>query len=179
MSVRQKTLSERGLADVAQFTDNTGGTASNILAAGVGKTPVPIFIDLTKLANGDVLTTITPGFAGRVLAVDFFVHAAVTTAAKAADINIEIGTTNLTGGVVGLTSDNCTPAGAKVAGSAVTADNTFSASDTISIEAANVTAFVEGSGWLVLTLQNDDTRNAIASLAGKVNDVVDRLKRPA
>jgi hypothetical protein len=163
-------------AAITSLTDSSGGTASNALAAGVGKIMLPFFIDLPTLADGDVLTTFTPGFAGEVVAVDFHVHAAVTTAAKASTLNLEIGTTNLTGGAVALTSANCTPAGAEVNGTAVTAANTFTATDTISIEAASTTTFIEGSGWLIVTVRNLDTVNAIASLAAKANSILTNLR---
>ena len=114
---------------------------------------IPIPINLASItAAGDVLTNYTPGFAGRIVKVDFAVSVPVTTGSKAASLNVEIGTTNLTGGVVALTSANCTPLGAVVAGSAVTAANTFSATDTVSVEAASVTAFSEGAGYLLLVL---------------------------
>ncbi len=102
--------------------------------------------------NGDVVTEYTPGFAGRVKKMDFVVTTPATTASKAAALNAEIGTTNVTGGVVSLTTANCTPLGAKVLGTAVTAANAFTATDTISIEAASVTAFAEGQGNLLLVL---------------------------
>lgn len=104
---------------------------------------------------GDVLTTFTPGFSGRIISLAFGVTTAVTTAAKAATLNMEIGTTDLTGGAVALTSANCTPLGAVVAGSAVTAANSFTATDTISVEAASVTAFAEGAGVLLVTVLED------------------------
>lgn len=105
-------------------------------------------------AAGDV-ATFTPGFAGRVESVQFTIQTAVTTAAKAASLNLEIGSTNLTGGVVALTSANCTPAGATVAGTAVTAANVFTATDVLTVEAASVTAFVEGSGSLLVTVSSE------------------------
>jgi hypothetical protein len=113
---------------------------------------VTIPITLAGVTAADVVTSYTPGFAGRVKKIDFAVEIPVTTAAKLATLNAEIGTTNLTGGTVALTSANCTPLGAVVAGAAVTAANSFKATDTISIEAASVTAFVEGSGYLLLVL---------------------------
>lgn len=108
-------------------------------------------ITLANVANGDVLTNFTPGFAGTITKVDFAVTTAVTTPAKLTTLNMEIGTTNLTGGAVALTSANCTPLGAVVAGSAVTAANFFTATDTISIEASATTAFVEGEGILLVS----------------------------
>lgn len=130
----------------------------------VGVTVVPFFFNLADVAgNGDVLTNYTPGFAFKVLGVDFAVCKAVTTGSKRADFNLEIGTTNVTGGVVSVTSAAATPAGALIAGTAVTGANTGAATDTLSIEAANVTAHAEGSGWLLVKLQNLDTANEIAN----------------
>lgn len=99
---------------------------------------------LAKLANGDIVTTITPGFAGRIVKWYAIVTDPATTGSKLATLNIEIGTTDLTGGTLALTSANMTPLGAVVAGAAITAGNYFGAADTLSIEAASVTAFVEG-----------------------------------
>jgi len=107
-------------------------------------------ITLADVADGDVLTTWAPGFAGRIVSIHAEVVAPVTTAAKLSSLSCEIGTTSVTGGVVALTSANCTPMGAKVAGSAITAANAFGTADTISIEAASTTAFAEGSINLVI-----------------------------
>jgi hypothetical protein len=104
-----------------------------------------IELDAANIANGDLLTTkAVPPFYGKIGGIRGIVTKVVTTAAKAADINAEINTTNLTGGVVGLTSANCTPLGKVNEGTAITAANTFKPGDTWSLEAANVVAFVEG-----------------------------------
>lgn len=153
------------IAIVEPLTDSTTGTAATTLAAGVGIQTLAFFIDLATLANGDTLTNYTPGYKFKLLSFDFRVHKAATTAAKAATLNLEIGTTNVTGGAIALTSANCTPAGAAVAGSAITAANTGTSSDTLSIEASSVTAFVEGNGWAIIKIQNMDTADAVASLA--------------
>lgn len=125
-------------------------TAKNSLRRAYSVLSIPIV--LATVTAGDVLTTFTPGFAGRIEKVDFAVTTAVTTGSKLATLNLEIGTTNLTGGAVALTSANCTPLGAVVAGSAVTAANSFGATDTISVEGASVTAFAEGAGVLLVTV---------------------------
>ncbi len=158
-------------ASQAALTDNTTGTASSTLAAGVGVQTIAIPLILPSLANGDVLTEYTPGYAFKVLSASVAVTKVVTTAAKAATLNLEIGTTNLTGGVIALTSANCTPLGAVVAGTSITAANTGTASDTISIEASSVTAFVEGEAVLLLKIQNMDTANAAASQAAQANAI--------
>jgi hypothetical protein len=124
---------------------------------GSGLQLVPFYMNMAEIAAGDLMTNYVPGFNGKIEEVYWVQMKAVTTAAKLASINLEIGTTDLTGGVVALTSALCTPQGVKVAGSAVTANNVFTATDAISIEASAVTAFVEGSGWLILKLRNLDT----------------------
>jgi predicted RecA/RadA family phage recombinase len=104
-----------------------------------------------KIADGDVVTTYTPGFAGTIEKWAYVTHDPVTTASKASTLNLEIGTVNLTGGVLALASATMTPIGKVIAASAITAGNTFSATDTISVEAATTTTFVEGTGSLVIT----------------------------
>lgn len=110
------------------------------------------FVTLSYLAatfaNGDMATTWTPGFAGRIVDADAVCTAAVTTGAKAATLNLEIGTTNLTGGVITLSGTYAL--GAVVAATAITAANHFSATDTISLEASSVTTFIEGSFDIVI-----------------------------
>lgn len=161
---------------VAGLTDSSGGSTADSIKPGVGKTVIPIFIDLPTLADGDVVTSVTPGFAGRIDVVEFYVHKAVTTASKASTLNLEIGTTNLTGGSVALTSANCTPAGAKISGSSITGNNTFTASQTISLEASSTTSFVEGSGWIVLSMTNADEENAFASIVSNQNQLLAGLR---
>lgn len=143
-----------GVGDVQLFTPAEAAGRSGL--AGVYALTIPV--TLAQIAGaGDVLTTMTLGHRFRILSADFFVTTAVTTAARAATLNLEIGTTNLTGGAIALTSANCTPLGVKVAGSAVTAGNVGAASDTLSVEAASVTAFAEGAGVLQIMVQNLDT----------------------
>lgn len=115
---------------------------------------VSIPIKLAKLADGDIVTTYTPGFAGVIEKVSFAVTDPATTAAKAATLNLEIGTTNLTGGSLALTSANCTPLGKVTDATAITGANVFGAADTISVEAASVTSFVEGEGVLLIVIKN-------------------------
>lgn len=164
------TLAYGASSVVVTYKDATSipaGTKVSIqlpLSDKVGVQVIPFYMNLAEVAaNGDILTAWTPGFAGKILSVDFAVMKAVTTASKRADFNLEIGTTNVTGGVVSVTSAAATPQGTIIAGTAVTGANTFAATDTISIEAANVTAHAEGSGWLLVKVQNLDSVNEIAA----------------
>jgi hypothetical protein len=113
---------------------------------------------LAGIAANSVIARFTPGFAGRVKSISFAVATAVTTAAKSANLQAGIGAagaafgaiTQTTGGVLALTSANATPAGAAVYGSAITAANTFTAAQEVSVVANAVTAFVEGAGTVTV-----------------------------
>lgn len=97
------------------------------------------------IADGDLVTTWTPGFVGELLGFTAQVSAAVSTASKASTLNLEIGTTNCTGGALALTSANLATLGARVNATAFTAGTIFGQADTISVEAASTTTFIEGS----------------------------------
>ena len=155
----------------AATTDNSTGAAGNTVAAGAGVHTISIPIELSTVTDGDVLTTYTPGYKFKVLSVDFATTTVASTPAKATTLNLEIGTTNLTGGAVALTSANQATLGTVTAGTAVTGNNTGSASDTISIEGSSTTAFGEGAGLLLIKIQNMDTADAIASFAAKLNTI--------
>ena len=111
-------------------------------------------VKLAKVANGDVVTGYVPGFAGVIAKLSAVVVDPVTTADKGTTLNLEIGTTNLTGGVLTLTSANLATLGAKVDATAITANNTFGVADAISVEAASTTAFAEGEIVLLIVLKH-------------------------
>ena len=108
---------------------------------------------MTSIVDGDFVTNFVPGYAGRIRSLFWVQGAAVTTGSKLSNINAEIGTTDVTGGVIALTSAACTPLGKYIAGSAVTALNLFDENDTISIEASSTTAFIEGSGTIYMVCE--------------------------
>lgn len=110
---------------------------------------------LAKLANGDIYTGIRPGVDGYVENMEFFVTDPATTGSKLASLNAEIDGTNVTGGVVALTSANCTPLGVQVAGSQITGANRITKKSKLDIEASSVTAFVEGAGVLLVRIRLD------------------------
>lgn len=111
------------------------------------------YVNLASITGaGDVISNFVLDRPGVVLRTQWNQMAPVTTAAKLATLNLEIGTTNLTGGTIALTSATCTPMGAVIAGAAITAANVFAAGDNISVEAASVTAFAEGTGIVSITV---------------------------
>jgi hypothetical protein len=122
---------------------------------GAGLQTLAFFVNLADIAAaGDLLTNYVPGYAFKIEKFDFRVGKPATTAAKAATLNIEINTTDLTGGLIALTSANCTPQGVAVAGTAITANNVGTKTDSFSIEASAVTAFAEGNGYMLVAIRN-------------------------
>lgn len=152
------------------LTDSTGGTAGATLAATVGVQTLTI--PITRLATDlstsaiDLLTNYTPGYAFKILKFDFVTTTAGTGSGASQVFNLEIGITNLTGGVLTVTLSSTDTIGKVTTGTAVTAANVGTASDTLSIEmAASGTVFTAGAGYFVIEIQNLDTANAFASQA--------------
>jgi hypothetical protein len=167
----------------AEVTNSTGGTAQAALAAGMGVYQIAIPVNLATVADGDVLTTLPIPHKFKILSVDAYVTQEVTTADKTTALNVEIGTTNLTGGVVTVTSAAAATLGAKIAGTAVTAANTGAAAATISIEAASTTAHAEGQVMVVIAIQNMDDADGITALLAEIatnrqliNAIIDDLQ---
>jgi len=137
------------MADLLDYVE--AGKGGDVAPRGSGVGHWIFLINLDLVADGDILTGFTPGFAGKILSVDAFVVVPVTTADDLTTLNLEIGTTNLTGGAVAISSvatSNCATLGAKIAGSAVTGANEFGKADAISIEASATTDFAEGMVFL-------------------------------
>ena len=100
-------------------------------------------VDAADIADGDIVTAFPlPPMYGRVSKIRAVCEKAITTGAKLSNLNAEIGTTNLTGGVVALAGAYAL--GAVQEGTAITAANTFVPGDTIAIEASSTTTFIEG-----------------------------------
>jgi hypothetical protein len=114
---------------------------------------IPFPINLATIADGDLVTGYTPGFAGTIVKFDAITVIPASTAAKAATLNLEIGSTKVTGGVISLTTVACNALGKLVAGTAVASGNVFTNTDTISIEASSTTTFIEGSIVMLITLK--------------------------
>jgi hypothetical protein len=137
------------------------------IAPGAGMQVLPFgpFL-LASFVNGDIVTNYVFGFKGRIMAVKMVIPFAATTALKLATFTPALVSggvkTNITGGVIALTSALATPSGAVVNGTPITALNAFGPADGLTITVSGVTAFVEGQGVLEITYINDDTNDAIA-----------------
>lgn len=106
---------------------------------------------LANIATG-VIARMTAPWAGRILGIEFVTGTPATTGAKLATVTPAIAGTGTTGGAVALTSANATPLANKVVGSAVTALNTFTAGQELTLVASAVTTFVEGDGYFNVLL---------------------------
>jgi len=151
------------------------GSALAALALTCGIYSITFELSLTTLANSDEITAFTPGHKFKIKALDFYVDVPATTASKAATLTPYISGVVVTGGVLSLTSANCTPSGIKVDGTTVTADDTGTSADTIRITGSAVTPFSQGNGWLTLQIQNMDTADAITSLNTSINTLITAL----
>ncbi len=111
-------------------------------------------VELASITTAqDVVTEFRPGVAGVIEDVCWVQNRPVTTASKLATLNLEIDTTNVTGGTIALTSAACTPMGAVIQGAAITGANTLTRASKLSIEAASVTAFAEGNGSVQIRIR--------------------------
>jgi hypothetical protein len=140
-----------GVGTDHQFLMTQGAAANPKWSNVYGEFTLAIPIDLNSITTTqDVVTNYTLGYIGTINKVDAIVNKPVSTGSKGATLNLEIGTTNLTGGVVTLTSAGCNTMGTVVAGTTVSGNNTFVAADTLSVEATGVTQFSEGSITLLI-----------------------------
>lgn len=142
-------------ADRFAYTETWWGTPPTQAIGGGASAVLEIPVDLAALANSQVLNVDAP-FDGSITSIKFRVINPATTGSKLATLTGQIATTPTTGGVVALTSANCTPAGAVVSGTAVTGANTFTSGQAIGVTVSSVTTFIEGTGIIELTVQNTD-----------------------
>jgi hypothetical protein len=122
----------------------------NASNGGLIRTVISIPLTLSAIADGNVASFV-PGFAGTIVKAQFSTTVAASTAGKLTTLGFKIGSTAVTGGATALTTATVA-ANANIQGSAITANNAFEATDTITITAASTTAFVEGAGMLLLTI---------------------------
>ena len=163
---------QRSGAAQTALTDSTTGTATTTLQPGVGMQTISIPVNLASITtNADVVTALTLGYKFKILSSTFVVTTPVTTGSKLTTLSLKINSTAVTGGAAALTSANCTPLGAKVAASSITAANTGSASATLSVVSSSTTAFTEGNGVLILQVQNMDTADAVAGMVVLENEL--------
>lgn len=157
------------------FTDNSTGTASNTIAAGVGVFTLvfPIQLSAMTTAAADLLTNYVVGFRFKLISISYDTTTIGAGAGGSQVLNMEIGTTNVTGGVVTITLAGTDTLGELVAGTAITANNIGTAASTLSVEvAAGGTIFTSGEGNLLIQVQNLDSADFAASTAAHINALI-------
>lgn len=168
-------LAQRSNAAQTALTDSTGGsTADATLAATAGISTLSIPIQLASMTTSaaDLVTEIVPGYKFKLLSVDFVTTTVSTGSGASQTINLEIGTTNVTGGVVNPTLASTNTLGKVTSGTAITAANTGSATDVLSVEvAASGTVFTAGNGFLIVRIQNMDAQDNAAKSARLINEL--------
>lgn len=159
----------------AVLTDSsTGSDAVSAIAAGFGVYNVSFKATLPTGGTTavDLVTTFTPGHKFKILKWAYVEDVPTTGTNSTRPYNMEIGTTDV--GTVPSTVTITTAsaaAGRVIAGTTVTGANTGTSTDTISIEvAASGTTHDAGSGTFVVTIQNMDTADAMATLVDRLKD---------
>jgi hypothetical protein len=113
---------------------------------------------LASLAAADFITSYTINHAFKVLDIRSNPTVAATTAAKAATLTVKVDGVAVPGAALAMTSANQTPIGKVTTATATDLApnglNTGAAGSAISITGSAVTAFVEGSSTISVTLQN-------------------------
>lgn len=121
-----------------------------------GKFRIPLVIPLPLLSTitaADIVTDMRPGIEGDIEYAELVMDVAVTTAAKLATFNFEIGTTDVTGLTLALTSALATPKGKVLPFGLPTANKRLTRESKLSLEASAVTAFSEGEGHINLYIR--------------------------
>lgn len=157
------------------LTDSSTGSAGNTIAAGAGVQTIQFahtFIGGTSAV--EPVTNYTPGFKFKILKWAAVSDVLLVGAGGSRVANMEIGSVDVgtTPSTITLIEANAA-VGTVTAGTTVTGANTGTASDTISIEiATGGTAFSAGKVNFIITLQNMDTADAVASLSAKINTLI-------
>lgn len=167
---------QRAGAAQAAITDSTTGTAGDTAAAGVGVNTITI--PLTSLATGlstsaiDLLTEYVPGYRFKVLKFDFVATVVGAGSSASQVFNLEIETTNVTGGALTVTLASTNTIGKITSGTSITAANVGTATQKLSIEmAAGGTVFTAGAGYFVIMIQNMDTADAHAAEIQRITEL--------
>jgi len=126
--------------DTVTFDVLTFGIVGQILLHASGAAQELMFLghyDWVAIADGDIRTGIAMPYHGEFLDVFAMVDIACTGSGGTCDVNLELGGTNVTGGVVTVSTAAGGTKGAKLAGTAITAANVFHEGDLLDIECAS------------------------------------------
>jgi hypothetical protein len=157
-------------------TDSTGGSTGVTLASTGPQQTVVIPCQLLDFISGAI--TLALPFAFTVVSALFRTNKPATTGSKGATLTLSTSGGAVTGGVMTLTSANQNTTGGTAAASAISGTNaTVVAGGTVIITPSSVTTFVEGDGWVEVTVTNNDLANTLATLnklISQLNQVIPR-----
>lgn len=136
---------------------NAPSSASNAaVVATAFKQTIVMPAQLADFVNSGAWTIAVP-FAFTVLSALWRTGKPASTSSKLATLTLSTSAGAVTGGVMALTTANQNTTGGTVAASAISGANaTGAAAGTIIVTASAVTAFVEGDGWVEVTVSNND-----------------------
>lgn len=127
----------------------------------------------TGTAAGEVVTEYTIGHKFRIIAWAFVPTVAMVGGSRV--FNMEIDTTDV-GTTPSTVTIPATAIGVVIPGTTVAGANTGSATQKFSIEvAAGGTSLSAGEGYFIVSIQNMDSADAVASLSDHVNDLITAL----
>src|SRR6267142_5821614 len=156
------------------FTDNSGGTKSDTIAASLAKQTIMLGpFSMALLVNSQIWEIALP-FNFLVTSAIFRCDIAITTGAKAATFTTRINAVNTTGGVITVAGVYAT--GATQAGTAISGTNVGTAGQTLESIVSGVTTFIEGYGHLEMTITNTDLTATLAAIAFKLNQLRTALR---
>lgn len=157
------------------FTDSTGGTKSDTIAASLAKQTLIIPVQFTDYVNATTLKLAVP-FAFLVNSVLLRVSKAGTGAGASITLQSQINGVAMTGGSVVSTLANSATVGGTVAGTAITGLNTGTAGQTIELGVTVGTVFTAGDGWFEFNVTNTDLTSTLAAIAFKANQLRTALR---
>lgn len=150
-------------ADFAKLRYDFDAAIAQVQAEGLAQTTETIVVDLDKVQATGAITGFKPGFKGKILSAQASVIDPVTTASKKWDLQLEVGSTAVTSGsnpaAIPLTSATVIADANLATAAAIDGHNTFGATDTVSLVAANpaaggsLTPFAEGEIEVIITMQ--------------------------
>ena len=120
---------------IGQAAIDLGGQGQELMYLG--------HFNANTVANGDLRTGIPMPFHGEILEVFAMIDVAIAGSSATASINLEIGGTNVDGGVVTIAESDAK--GTKKSGTAITDNAVFHEGDPLDIEASSVTDATAGS----------------------------------
>lgn len=158
------------IGTLTAFTDNTGGTKSDTIAASLAKQTLIMPVQFTDYVNATTWKLAVP-FAFLLNSVLLRVSKAGTGAGASITLQSQINAVACTGGSIVSTLANSATVGGTVAGTAITGNNTGTAGQTVEFAVTVGTVFTAGDGWFELNVTNTDLTATLAAIAFKTNQI--------